>query len=202
MKPLLFAASFLLLVSCKHHQHSAGQNNQPVTPKAMQERAGNVVVSDVSDIRGEDVIQQLYAEQLEKEPVLKALEEEIKRLRDSKDDSLAAYERFSKNNENYFRQAERYAETVKDSVFRTRLLDMLKESRNAYQNLVKQQEDLKAQIEAKDLELQNVHTELVLASTALLMLQYQIHPPSDTSMRNLLKQYQHTLDEANRIKIK
>jgi hypothetical protein len=94
----------LCLQSCR--QTNRQEENKPETPKALQEEHYS---SEVVYKRGaNDLVQSLYDDEVERNPELKTLENNITELKNSGDDSTKQFGFYNEKNIQYFNSAKEH----------------------------------------------------------------------------------------------
>lgn len=88
-------------------------------PSAVEELTGEVKSSFPRLAYGEDLVEKLFADVLEKDTALKSLLEQVDERYDQHGDTVQRYERFNALNDAYYTSAQQHAHTLKDSTERT-----------------------------------------------------------------------------------
>ena len=191
--PLIFLTFiFLILASCvnspKHEKQQAD------IPKALQENNSS---RDFSRPSG-DLIDKLYAEQVNNTPELKQLENTIQDLSKNQDDSMESFENFNTLNKLYYDHAKLHTNRFTDSVLREKIKMLIANSLANYNSIVSPHNDIIKLIEKKKTTLNDLHIALIIVKTLPVIAQYQKdHLPSTKPLADISKQQDAVIYKAN-----
>lgn len=185
MKTIIIISATLLvgLFSCK--QPDKKDDSKADTPKALQEK-------DYSDIslssRGydNDLVNELYNEQVNKSPELRDIESTIDKLAAIKADSLHSFELFDQKNVSYYTSVNQYLQQIKDSVVREKMKALINNSMAQYNNKTDRHKNLIALLGKKESSLADLHIVLKLMKTLPVIQKFQadhippVHPIEKT----------------------
>ncbi len=189
MKPFLpIALLALMLFSCNHSPVSKKENGQKAeTPKALQPETVDV---SFTKTRGEDMVESLYQELVDKNPALKALEDEIKHVQENKNDSTSAFDGYNNKNSAYYFSATNHLPDIKDSLLRHRIELLINKSQADYNGGISKYTALQNTINAKNETLSDLHTVLKIIKTLPVVEAFQKnHAPGTKPMEGIVKEY-------------
>ena len=166
---LLLPFIILLLISCSQKNPQTQQQNN--VPKALEEN--KVDFSVVSKRYDNDIVQSLYAEFLKEDKDLSKFEDGIEKNNSDKPDSLEYFHSFVDKNTSYYSSADRYLSSIKDSVLKNRIKQILTESNNRFESGLAQHNNLIQQIEIKENQLSDLHFAVKIIKTLPVMERYQ-----------------------------
>lgn len=127
IKLLLF---IIIAVSCNWPEPVTSPVS-PETPKAL--RNNNVLEEVESFSKGrDDLVDELYKEVVAKNPDLKVIETLISNNKETQTEALAAFENYNNKNNQYYNVATDHIQGISDSVLRSKLMYMIKESQQKY----------------------------------------------------------------------
>ena len=191
--PIVFLTFiFISLASCINS--SKHEKQQADTPKALQE---NNDFRDFSRPSG-DLIDKLYAEQVNNTPELKQLENNINDLSKNQDDSMESFQKFNTLNELYHDHAKLHANRITDSVLREKIKILIANNLAKYNSLVSGHNEICKSIKTKIITLNDLHNALKIAQTLPVIAQYQKdHLPSTKPLADISKQQDAAIDKAN-----
>lgn len=128
----------------------------------------------------------MYQELVAKSPELKALENELSEL-NPRDTTDIFYNYDEKSNE-YYRSADSYANVIRDSVMKQKILNLIKKSEEKYVSQKTELEKLVSTIGKKRMEINNYHNALKIILTIPLIEQYQKeHLPNKSPFVKLIE---------------
>lgn len=143
----------------------------PEPPKALQDHAKEYSLK--SDRSSNDLVEELYAELLEKDTTLKNLEDKLKNLQQSETDSTATFAAFNEKNNQYHDAASPYLSRINDSLLRERIKQLLGNSLARYRSSTAVHQQLLHQIETNKSGLNDLRVAVQLVTTLSLMEKYQ-----------------------------
>lgn len=156
--------SLILLTSCRENE-TVNRNNEE--PKALQEKSINI-----GRFRsGDDLVEDLYQELVAKSPELKALENELSELNPR--DTTDIFYNYDEKSNDYYRFADSYANVIRDTVMKKKILNLIKESEEKYVSEKADLENLVSSINKKRMQINNYHNALKIVLTIPLIEQYQ-----------------------------
>ena len=119
----------VLLFSCSGEE----QNTQHIeeTPVALQDN--KVSISSYSK-RGNDLLEELYQELVEKSTDLKNLEESIDAQNNQSNEQKNIFEKYNQKSTSYYSTAEYKAQSIGDSILKKQLLAIIASSKEAHTN--------------------------------------------------------------------
>ncbi len=194
-RTILTAVFYLLLFSCK--QPGNDFQASPGTPESLQEESK----SEISFGKGrvnEDLVESLYAELLEKTPVLNELETAIENLQAQKQDSLYTFEKFDEKNKSYYNSTKGYIANIKDSLLRMKIKAIIDNSLDSYDLRIATNENLISTLGVKDKALGDLHLVLKLVKTLPMIEKYQAeNKPSSKPIENVIRHFDKAIKQAD-----
>ncbi len=166
---LLLSFSILLLISCSQNKPAPQQRNN--VPKALEAKSADFSV--VSKRYDNDIVQSLYDELLKEDKDLSKFEDGIEKTNSDKPDSLEYFHSFVDKNSSYYSSADRYLSSIKDSVLKNRIKQILAESNTRFESGLTQHKNLIQQIETKENQLADLHFAVKIIKTLPVMEKYQ-----------------------------
>lgn len=166
---LLLPFLVFLLISCSQKNPETQQQNN--VPKALEEKKSDFSI--VSKRYHNDIVQSLYAELLKEDKDLSKFEDGIEKTYSDKTDSMEYFHSFVDKNTSYYSSAERYLSSIKDSVLKNRIKQILAESNTRFEAGVAQHKNLIHQIETKENQLADLHFAVKIIKTLPVMEKYQ-----------------------------
>lgn len=163
------------------------ENPEQEIPKALQEQSSEYSLSKRS--YDDNLVESLYKELVNNTPELKDLENQIKDLNGRKPDSLEAFEKFDNKNKSYYNSAKsHYDEAVKDSALKEKIKSLVVNSQTNYNNKTLKLTSLIAQLESKEISLNDLHILLKITRTLPLIEKYQKdNLPSGKPIESVIK---------------
>lgn len=155
-------------------------------PEALQDDRKS---SEIKKRAPENLVEELYAEQMDKDSILQTLEQKLGLLQQMKPDSLQAFLFFTDKNEAYFKQAADYTLRIQDSLLRNETAAYFTNAVGAYNSSNSSLNSLAKAIENKNLSLADRHTMLKLFVSLSMMKEYQRDgKPSEAPLEKLVQQ--------------
>lgn len=182
--------ALLLFASC-------GRDETPVlekSPEALQESG---MGSSFEFKRGQDdLLESLYAEQAQKDPALKKLEDQLNQLHEQ--DSTKAFDEYNRKNKYYYEGAKQLTMKVTDSVLLKKMKALINASSAKYDNRVAGYKTILASIDTKTATIADLHALIKLTYTLPLIEQYQKDKlPPETPAKNYEAQLNSVLEYEN-----
>lgn len=188
---------FIAFTSCKD-SNPLNDNGQE-TPQALEEHSSPGELLTKS--RGDDLLESLYNDLVQKTPALKKLEIEISDLKKSKGDSTNLFSSYNGKNQAYFNAANSHLEEMNDSLLRQKMRTLVSNSLKNYDATIMNHTDLLKSIELKTITLNDLHTVVKITKTLPVIEKYQKNNlPPVISLAGYLKQLDKTIDHISAIK--
>jgi uncharacterized coiled-coil protein SlyX len=171
--------SLILLISCKKNE-TVQRNNEE--PKAFEEKT-----IDLGRLKsGNDLIEDLFQELVDKSPELKNLENELKELKTR--DTNDIFYNYDEKSEDYYASANRHINSIQDSVMKQKILNLITKSEEKYSDQKSDLENLTKTINQKKMEIKDYHNTLKIVLTIPLIEQYQKkHLPNKAPFEKLIE---------------
>lgn len=160
--------SILMIVSCNGNK-SENRDSEVQNPEALQD---DIKLKSISK-RGGNLIDDLYAELVEKTPELKKLETDLETFQDTPSKTQNVFHNYDRNSNQFYENATRYANEITDSLSKKRILALIQKSNEKYDSDSKEIKELVKQISNSQNSIQDNHTILKIALTIPLIEKYQ-----------------------------
>jgi len=160
--------SILMIVSCNGNK-SENRDSEVQNPEALQD---DIKLKSISK-RGGNLIDDLYAELVEKTPELKKLETDLETFQETPSETQNVFHNYDRNSNQFYENATRYANEITDSLSKKRILALIQKSNEKYDSDSKEIKELVKQISNSQNSIQDNHTILKIALTIPLIEKYQ-----------------------------
>jgi hypothetical protein len=147
------------------------ESEAPEPPKALQDHSKEYSLK--SSRSSNDLVEELYAELLEKDTSLKKMEDKLKNLQQSESDSTESFTLFNEKNTRYHDASSPYLSRINDSLLRERIKQLLSNSLANYKNSTAVHQQLLRRIEINKTSLNDLHIAVQLVSTLSMMEKYR-----------------------------
>lgn len=190
LKKIIFL-SLIILTSCRDNETNLRNSEEP---KAFEEKS-----IDIGRFRkGNDLVEDLYQELVDKSPELTSLENELSQLNTR--DTVNIFYNYNQKSNDYYRDAKNQINSITDSVMKQKILNLITKSNDKY---VSQKADLKNlmnTINEKRNEINNYHSALKIILTIPLIEQYQKqHLPDKSPYEKVIKKEDLLLEKTKNI---
>jgi len=171
--------SLILLISCQKNE-TVHRNNEE--PKAFEEKS-----IDLGRLKsGNDLIEDLFQELVDKSPELKNLENELKELKTR--DTTDIFYNYNQKSEDYYASANRHINSIRDSVMKQKISNLIAKSEEKYSIQKSNVENLTKTINQKRTEISDYYNTLKIVLTIPLIEQYQKqHLPNKAPFEKLIE---------------
>lgn len=179
MLKIFTVLSLVLLTSCRENE-STDRNNKE--PKALQEKS-----IDLGSLRsGNNLVDDLYQELVNKSPELKVLENELDEL-NTRDTTDIFYD-YDQKSDAYYGSANSYINTINDSIMKQQILNLIHKNQEKYVSRKAELENLIKTIHKKRIEIKDYHNALKIVLTLPLIEEYQKqHLPSKSPFEKMIE---------------
>ncbi len=165
------------------------ETEAPEPPKALQDHSKEYSLK--SSRSNNDLVEELYAELLEKDNTLKNLEDKLKDLQQSEADSTATFAVFNEKNYKYHDATSPYLSRINDSLLRERIKQILNNSLIRYKSSTAAHQQLLHQLGTNKTSLNDLHVAVQLVSTLSMMEKYrQENMPDKLSLAGFILEQQ------------
>lgn len=158
---------FIVLTSCGGNE-SKNENPKNEIPKALQNKASINIGRYRSN---DDLPEELYQELVSKNIELKKLETQLEDFNTK--DTLNIFYNYNGKSENYYTYANSYANSIKDSILKNKVLNLLKNSDEKYNKKITELNQLVESIYQKQRDIRDYHSALKIVLTIPLIEKYQ-----------------------------
>lgn len=181
----------IIFSSCNNNSPTVPENKPEETPKALQQDKGSSEISLLTKRSyGDDLLEDLFNELLEKDAALGELEHAIGKLKEDKKDSAESFNAFNLKNNAYYNSANTHLEAITDSVLKQTIKLLVDNSLSKYKSTTAEHNNLIATINSKDITLNNLHIILKLTQTLGMIEKYQAKDiPSTKPLEKTSKAY-------------
>lgn len=168
----IFAVLLMGTLACSDPRpQQTKESEAPEPPKALQDHSKEYSLK--SSRSSNDLVEELYAELLEKDTSLKKMEDKLKNLQQSESDSTESFTLFNEKNTRYHDASSPYLSRINDSLLRERIKQLLSNSLANYKNSTAVHQQLLRQIEINKTSLNDLHIAVQLVSTLSMMEKYR-----------------------------
>ncbi|MEM0575832.1 hypothetical protein [Flavobacterium polysaccharolyticum] len=164
----LVISSIFLIVSCNENKRE-NKNSEIQNPEAFQD---DISLKSLSK-RGGNLIEELYAELVEKTPELKKLETELETFQETPSETQNIFYNYNGKSTQFYGNATGFANQITDSLNKKRVLDLIKKSNEKYDSESKEINELVKQISNSQNSIQDNHNILKIVLTISLIEKYQ-----------------------------
>ena len=182
---LLVITTLLLIVSCKSDKNQSNIT-EVQNPEALQDGVKSRILSK----NGSDLVEDLYAELVEKTPELKKLESELYINRDSKYETPNIFHNYNNKSIQFYKNATDVTTGINDSLSKKRILAFIKKSSEKYKTDSEEINQLVKQISNTQNTIEDNHTILKIVLTVPLIEKYQLEnkPKKKVFLETIAKQ--------------
>ena len=192
MNKLLTAIFCLFALSCAKQENKEEVVLQNPTPEVLNDSKKDINPRSISRkySYGPNIIDELYKEAKSKDPELRNLSKEIAEMSQLRVDSLAAFNKYSRTNKQYWRNVKLYVDQLNDSTLKNRVrATFLEMERNYDQKIAKHNTRLDS-LGKKQQVLNDREILMKLIVTLSMMQNYQENElPDIQSINYLLSAY-------------
>ncbi|REG98508.1 hypothetical protein [Flavobacterium aquicola] len=165
---LLVISSIFMIASCNGDKRE-NRNSEVQNPEALQDE---IQLKRLTK-RGGNLIDELYAELVEKTPELKKLETEIETFKETPSETQNGFYNYNGKSNQYYGNATGFANQITDSLSKKRILALIQKSNKKYDSESKEINDLVKQISNSQNSIQDNHNILKIVLTIPLIEKYQ-----------------------------
>ena len=191
---------------------SCSKNEESTRLESLETATPAILINPKSEIRGKvhffssgsrsyevDNIQELYEEALEKNKELQTLHNRILNMSSIKGDSLAAFNRYKRNNEEYFKSVNEYLAQIQDTVLREATRQTFEQLEKSYSAKISGHLSAKEKLGQRANILNDRLILMKLFITQSMMQNYQNNElPNLKHIEGLLKDYDQLINESKK----
>ena len=166
---LLAISSILLIFSCNGNKRE-NKNSEVQNPEALQD---GIKLKSLTK-RGRNLIDELYAELVEKTPELKKLETELETFQETPLETQNIFYNYNGKSSQFYGNATVFANQITDSLSKKRILALIKKSNDKYDSQSKEIDELVKVISNSQNSIQDNHNILKIVLTIPLIEKFQI----------------------------
>ena len=170
---LHFVFCLLIISACKNARHGSPTTDVPkeeAIPEALQEKSSSYTFSKRS---GEDMVNELYQEQVQNDSALKKLEIALVEFYNAKGDSLEAFKKFDSKNQTFYHSANTNLTAIHDSTLLQEIKLLVEQSNTKYRNSIAGVNSLLKGIDLKTATIEELHVALKIVRTLPQIEAYQ-----------------------------
>ena len=173
-----------LLFSCGSRQQENNIVTKQETPQALQD--GNSELKSLTR-SSNDLTEELYQELVDKTPALKKLEEDINAIQPKQSLVEETYIKYTSKSNMYYANANTKTSTIKDSLLKRKIVNLITNSNNQYISKSKELTSLFDHISDNTATLEDHHSVLKIVLTLPLIEKYQNeNSPDKKEFRDLI----------------
>mgnify|MGYP006921735758 CR=1 FL=1 len=186
----------MLLSACDSDQRLKAPSPKADTPDAL--KAGPGVLDSK---RGQsNLVDELYAEALEKDTSLKNLQDELSALDKRMADVKSLYGFYNEKSREYYHAANAEALQVQDSLLRVKLKGYIEASAKRYDGLTGDLRQLVGRIDLNAVTLNDQQSVLKIVTTISMMEKYQRNElPRDSSFTEVIKEQEKLIEKSEAV---
>lgn len=196
MKTLLISIPAMLLFACGGGNSSSdlsstkSQTKEIETPKALDDNSSTDVIS-YSRKGSSSLLDELYKEQVDKNPELQKIEDALVDIDKKLTDTKNAFTKYDSKSTEYYADADYTLSSITDSTLKKQMREFIHKSETAYKSKTTNIKNLTALLGKGTGTIRDHHTVLKIVATMPQIEQYQKDklPPS-TEYYNLVKEQQ------------
>jgi abortive infection bacteriophage resistance protein len=143
------------------------------TPDALQDKSESKISLSSEYRTDNDLVGSLYMEQVEKSPVLKSLEMDLKDLANKPNAAQQSFNNYDQKSVEYYGDANGYIKDIKDSLLRTKMLAAVAASQKRYSKITTDYDAIFERMKQNEILIQDHHTVLKVLSTLPMIEMYQ-----------------------------
>ena len=174
-----------MLVSCNGNENE-NKNSEAQNPEALQD---NIKLRSLSK-RGGNLIDELYAELVEKTPELKKLEAELETFQETQSETQNIFYNYDEKSIQFYKNASGFTNRITDSLSKKRILALIEKSNKKYDSESEEINELVKQISNSQNSIQDNHNILKIVLTIPLIEKYQKEslPKKEVFLKTIAKQ--------------
>ncbi|MDN3693050.1 hypothetical protein QWZ06_12530 [Chryseobacterium tructae] len=192
MKKILFAAALALtVISCKE--------NKPVIENAVDNTDSKI--SSSRYIKGQNMLDAIYYEQIKNDENLKNLDKKIILLQEDSRKVKDLYNDILRKNDEYYSDAEYGAKSINDSALRKNIINLVKESSDKYNVKTQKLKELSLKITKNSQNIYSYYMAFKIKKTLPEIEKYQnAHPLKTDSLEHFINKQNKLIEELKNIK--
>lgn len=193
MKALISILLILAFVSCNRPERIVSPKNSE-TPKALQEENLIEEVSSFSKRGDDDLIDELYSEQVNRTTGLKEVETLIDKIREDEVEAIDDFENYTNKSSRFYNSANRHINNLGDSALKATLVALINESERKNSVHSGKLASLVDQIKINSSNISDYRTALKIIVTLPIIEKYQtVNLPKDSLYRRIIGNQQKIL---------
>lgn len=192
MKKILFAATLTLsLLSCKE--------NKPIIENAVDNTDSKI--SSSRYIKGQNILDAIYYEQIKNDESLKKIDEKIILLQEDSRKVKNLYHDILRKNDEYYSDAEYAANSINDSALKKDVVNLVKESSDKYNVNIQKLKELSLKITKNSQNIYGYYMAFKIRKTLPEIEKYQKgHPLKTDSLDQFINKQNQLLEELKKLK--
>lgn len=196
MKKILFAATLALsLLSCRENK----PENKPIIENAVDNTDSKISTSRY--MKGQNILDAIYYEQIKNDESLKKLDEKIIILQKDSRKVKDLYNDILRKNDEYYSDAEYGAKSISDSVLRKNITSLVKESSDKYNVKTQKLKELSLKITKNSQDIYGYYMAFKIRKTLPEIEKYQsAHPLKADSLNQFINKQNKLIEELKKLK--
>jgi len=194
MNKSLIYIFLIILISCSH-KTKQDEIDYGTTEELQQQNAD---VMSFKSNRGNNIVEHLYGEAIEKDPTLKSLENQMLKINNSIQDSLLEFNEYVEYNNLYYQSAQSYIHSLRDSLKRKKLLTYFNDSKEKLEIKIDEQGKVHGKISELNNDLRDQHTIMKLIVSEKLIDAYQNKEPKIETLQSIDEQLKNLISESKK----
>ncbi|MTI25869.1 hypothetical protein [Fulvivirga kasyanovii] len=172
-KQILILLLMVLSLSCTDERNTQQQaENLEETPEVLNENMTDISLS-YGKRRGKDIIQQLFDEALSKDEKLRSINSRIAEIDEIKADSLKSFNKYIRNNQNYWGSLKQYADQLNDTTLQAEVKNFIEALESKYDKKTSPLDSVAKLLDAREKSLRDQEILMKIVVTAPMMKTYQ-----------------------------
>lgn len=192
MKKILFVAALALtVISCRE--------NKPVIENAVDNTDSKI--SSSRYIKGQNMLDAIYYEQIKNNENLKNLDKKIILLQEDSRKVKDLYDDILRKNDEYYSDAEYGAKSINDSALRKNIINLVKESSDKYNIKTQKLKELSLKITKNSQNIYSYYIAFKIRKTLPEIEKYQnAHPLKTDSLDRFINKQNKLIEELKKLK--
>ncbi|WP_343661899.1 hypothetical protein [Chryseobacterium mucoviscidosis] len=196
MKKIFFTSTLLLvLFSCNENR----SENKPLVENAVENNQSSFSVKRLN--YSEDILNAIYSEQIKNNEELKKLDTKISNLQEDSRKMKDLYREIINNSDDYYTLSINGAKSIRDSVLKKEILNLVNNSSESFDKKKKRIKDLTTQINLNYYKIFSFYTAFKIRKTLPEIEKYQnAHPLKTDSLDNFISKQNQLLSKLKNLK--
>lgn len=195
IKNLITSAFIFFIVSCSNEKSDEIQTVE----QAAKNAESNFPIKRLS--KSQDILDGIYAEYIKNRQDLQNMDAEISSIQNDKRLVAEIYNDVLSNSGDYYKSAESRTESIRDSVTKKEILNLIRNSQDNYFVKIKKLAQLKREINQNYFEIYSWYDVFKIRKTLGEIEKYQsAHPLETDSLENFIRKQKNVLNKLKNLK--